>query len=128
MFARRYMPRTFSEFAAHFNALVDRFGHGPPRISVKNWMTFRQQTVVLSKEVFADQLRHALYGSQRSAYIPYIVERAYRYDYAPLAELIEAEARSTYLNTAMGLNLSVTCRGYPFHYRIADCTHQRRLI
>jgi len=101
--------RKFPELAAHFKALVHRFGHAPPRVRVKNWMTFRQQTVVLSNEVFADQLRHAMYGGRESAYIPEIIERAHDYDYSPLAELVETEARSAYLGTAMGLNLSVTC-------------------
>ena len=99
----------FPHFAAHFAALVQRFDAGPLKVSVRNAATKRVQTVRLSKEVFADQLRHTLYDNEGAAYVPYIIEEAYRGNTAPLAELMNAEARWNDVGLALGLNLSVTC-------------------
>jgi len=101
--------RQFPQFGEHFESLVHRFEAGPVHVFVRNYMTNRQQIVSLSREVFADELRATLYGNERAAYIPYIVEEAHRGDYAPLAELVEVAARSTATGTALGLNLSATC-------------------
>ncbi len=99
----------FPHFGAHFAALVHRFDRGPVRLVIRNAVTKRAQTVTLSKEVFADQLRHILYANETAAYVPLVVEQAYRHDNAPLAELIEVATRIFGQGIAMGLNLSVTC-------------------
>ncbi len=102
---REHFPR----FGADFAALVRRFNAGPVKLLVRNYMTGRQQFVLLSKEGFADRLRSTLYRSDRAAYVPYIVEQARRGNYGPHAELVEVAARATNLGTAMGLDLSVVC-------------------
>jgi pimeloyl-ACP methyl ester carboxylesterase len=98
----------FPNLPAHFAALVQRFDTGPVSFQIRN-ATSGKQTVSLSREVFADQLRHTLYASEAAAYVPYIIDQAYRADYAPLAELVEADTRSFGRGLAIGLNLSVTC-------------------
>jgi pimeloyl-ACP methyl ester carboxylesterase len=99
----------YPHFGADFATLVRRFNAGPVKILVRNYMTGRQQTVLLSRETFADQLRSTLFRNDRAAYIPYIVAQAHRGNYGPVAELVEVAARSIAGGTAMGLNLSVTC-------------------
>jgi pimeloyl-ACP methyl ester carboxylesterase len=98
----------FPNLAAHFAALVRRFDRGPVSIRIRNAIG-QEQAVSLSKEVFADQLRHTLYDSEGAAYVPYIVDEAYRGNDAPLAELVETATRFFGRGLATGLNLSVTC-------------------
>ncbi len=99
----------FPLFKQHFAALVQRFNHGPLHMQIRNAVTNRMQTVALSKEVFVDRLRQALYFSSKAAYIPVIIERAYRGDYAPLSSLIDQMTHLFDGLLADGLNLSVTC-------------------
>lgn len=96
----------FPNFAAHFNALAKRFDLSPIPVKVKNPATKRTETVPLSKEVFVDQLRHVLYDPDSSAYLPYIVERAYARDYVPLGMMIEVAAQG---GIDQGAYLSYSC-------------------
>lgn len=79
----------FPHFERHFAALMTRFDRGPLMVPAKNLATKRLQTVPLSKEVFVDTLRHLLYDADAASYVPYIVERAYANDYAPLAQIMQ---------------------------------------
>lgn len=51
----------FPGFAAHFAAVVRRFDAGPVTLSVENTATHKAQRVQLSKEVFVETIRHAMY-------------------------------------------------------------------
>ena len=107
--------RHFPNFAQHFKAVLKRLDAGTVPVPVKNGVTKRIETVALSKEVFVDQLRHILYVPQVSVYIPYMIERAYRRDYAPLGRAIDEASQlfSNDLNAAA--NLSYTCADWmPF--------------
>jgi len=99
--------RHFPSFAAHFAALVRRFDAGPVVVPLQNPAN-RGRSVRLSKEVFAEALRHALY-SETGAYIPVTVERAYHGDYAPLASLVDQIIQHAAGSIGTGLFLSVTC-------------------
>lgn len=99
----------FPAFKEHFAAVVHRFDAGPVRVRIVNPASRQPQDVLLSKEVFADRLRQALYSAGPAAYVPYITEQAWRGDYGPLARLIEAVSLGMAGGIDMGLNLSVTC-------------------
>jgi hypothetical protein len=99
--------KTFSVVRAHFAALVRRFDAGPVLVPLQNPAN-RGQSVRLSKEVFAEAFRHALY-SENGAYIPVIVERAYHGDYAALASLVDQMTQQFAGSMSTGLFLSVTC-------------------
>jgi pimeloyl-ACP methyl ester carboxylesterase len=99
----------FPDFGAHFSAVVRRFNAGPIDVPVRNAVTKRVQTVKLSKEVFADRLRQGMYDPDVAAYVPYIIERAYRRDYAPLATFVDVVTQGFASELASGLNLSVAC-------------------
>ncbi len=105
----------FPDFAAHFETVLHRFDAGPIAMRVPNPATKRPQTVALSKEVFVDQVRHILYVPKAAAYLPYIIERAYRRNYAPLANMIQTVAVGMEQGMPMGANLSYTCSDWmPF--------------
>jgi pimeloyl-ACP methyl ester carboxylesterase len=99
----------FPHFKEHFAAVAHRFDAGPLKVRIENAATKQPQDVLLSKEVFADRLRQALYTAGPAAYVPYIIERAYAGDYLPLGQLIEAVTQGLASAVEMGLNLSVTC-------------------
>lgn len=99
----------FPDFGAHFAALAHRFDDGPVEMTIENPTTKRRQKVELSKEVFADRLRQTLYTAEPAAYVPFIVEEAYRGNYAPLARMIDATTQGLASIVSAGLNLSVTC-------------------
>ena len=79
----------FPHFQAHFTALMQRFDRGPVLVPAKNLATKRMEMVPLSKEVLADTLRHVLYDPDGASYLPYIVDRAYAGDYAPLGQMMQ---------------------------------------
>jgi pimeloyl-ACP methyl ester carboxylesterase len=99
----------FPHFADHFAALAHRFESGPITLSVQNIATHRIQRVQLTKEVFAETIRHELYFPNGSAYIPVTIERAYHGNYAPLGEMVSQMALFFSNIVDDGLNLSVTC-------------------
>lgn len=105
----------FPQFPAHFLALLQRFDKGPVAVPAMNLATKRTQTVALSKEVFVDTLRHLLYDPFPASYIPYVVERAYGHDYAPLGRVIQTAAQLFSSDLNMGAFLSYSCSDWmPF--------------
>lgn len=101
--------RNFPAFGQHFAAVARRFDAGAVTVPLKNSKTSAVTTVRLSKEVFADRLRQLLYYPEPARYAPFIIERAYRGDYAPLATMIDTVTQGFAGLLAEGLNLSVTC-------------------
>ena len=99
----------FPQFGKHFSALVRRFDDGPLMVPVKTLALKTPREVKLSKEVFVDQLRHTLYDPQSAAYIPYVVERAYHFDYAALAQFIDTISQLLTLSVNNGAYLSYSC-------------------
>jgi pimeloyl-ACP methyl ester carboxylesterase len=107
--------RNFPNFAQRFNTITQRLGSGTLPVPVENSVTKRVETVALSKEVFVDQLRHVLYSPYGAAYVPYIIERAYRRDYAPLGRMIQSTSQAFANDLNDAANLSYTCADWmPF--------------
>jgi pimeloyl-ACP methyl ester carboxylesterase len=105
----RICRTAFPRLASHFVALTRRFDRGTVSVRIRNTATKRTQAVKLSKEVFAERLRQALYDPDAAAYVPYIVERAYAGDYGPLTTLVQTISLGFAGSLNFGLNLSVTC-------------------
>ena len=99
----------FPLLAQHFAALARRFDRGPIAITIRNGSTHRLERVLLSKEVFADRLRQALYFSGFAKYVPLAIERAYRGNYLLLGELIDSVTFFLAKSLDTGANLSYTC-------------------
>lgn len=95
--------RQFPKFPEHFQAVVHRLDKGTLPVPLDN------RALALSKEVFVDQVRHAMYDPYLASYVPYIFERAYQRDYAPLGQLVQTESRSFANDVNTGANLSYVC-------------------
>jgi pimeloyl-ACP methyl ester carboxylesterase len=98
----------FPKLGDHFDALIRRFDSGPLRVPL-NRTNQRVAIVALSKEVFTDRLRQLLYFPEAAAYAPFVLERAYLNDYAPLATMVDVVTQGFAQLVAGGLNLSVSC-------------------
>ena len=105
----RVCLKHFPQFAAHFAAVSRRFDTGPVAVAIHSTVTHRLQTVELTKEVFAETIRHELYFPQGAAYIPVTIERAYRGNYTSLAEMVGQMALLFANIVDNGLNLSASC-------------------
>ncbi|MFN2448815.1 MAG: alpha/beta fold hydrolase [Candidatus Baltobacteraceae bacterium] len=99
----------FPHFAQYFQALIARFDRGPLAVRLKNKHLKQPRTIDLSKEVFVDHLRQAMYDPQSAAYIPYIVEQVHEGNTAPLATMIDTVARGFAGELDMATNLSYMC-------------------
>ncbi len=101
--------RDFPNLGAHFAALVRRFDRGPVAVRFGDPKTKVTTVLMLSKEVFADRLRQALYSTDGSRFVPFVVDRAYHRDYGPLATMVDFVTRSLGDEVPAGANLSITC-------------------
>lgn len=99
----------YPRFAQHFAAVARRFELRAVPLVIRNDANDRLEAVRLSREVFFDRLRDALYDPATAAYVPIVIEHAYADDYAPLGQLIDQMAQKMVKTQADGLNLSVTC-------------------
>jgi pimeloyl-ACP methyl ester carboxylesterase len=105
----------FPRLAEHFTALLGRFDTGPIAVPLADPKHRGTTKVQLAKAVFVDQVRHMLYDPAAEAYLPYIVERAYRGDYTPLAAMIQTVTSGIQSGLAMGAFMSYSCSDWiPF--------------
>ncbi len=99
----------FPQLDHHFDALVRRFDRASVVVPLEKAKTGRVARVRLSKEVFADRLRQLLYYPESAKYAPFVIDRAYRGDYGPLAMMVNVLTLGFGQILAEGQNLSVTC-------------------
>jgi pimeloyl-ACP methyl ester carboxylesterase len=105
----------FPAFPQQFNAVLQRLDKSTLPVSVMNPATKRTETVQLSKAVFVDAIRHTLYAPQGAAYLPYVIDRADRRDYAPLGQMIATVTQGINQGLDLGANLSYSCADWmPF--------------
>lgn len=111
----------FPDFRAHFYAILHRLDRGPIPVKVKNAVTGKVQTVMLSREVFTDNVRHALYDPEGASYLPYVITHAYNGDTLPLGTLVDGVTQSFAQGIQQGAFLSYTCsEDMPFGNSPAD--------
>lgn len=116
----------FPQFRAHFAALVARLNREPIPVLVRNGVAKRVVTVALSKEVFVDTVRHVLYDIGAAAYVPYVVEQAYRRNTVPLGTLIDDTVQGFAQGLDSGALLSYSCGGVrALRHRGGDSREQR---
>lgn len=99
----------FPHFMEHFQAVLARFANGPVLVTVRNTKTKKLQPVRLSKEVLVDRVRETLYSPDSAAFVPYVVERAYHFDYVPLGRIIDLWSQFTARGQDAGTNLAYRC-------------------
>jgi pimeloyl-ACP methyl ester carboxylesterase len=107
--------KDYPQFATHFAQLIARLNRGPIPVRIPDPATKRAHTVMLSKEVFGDSLRHLLYDINLAVYVPYFVERAYHGDTLPLGTAMDDVTQAYGQGLDQGAFLSYSCAEYvPF--------------
>jgi len=98
----------FPSFLEHFRAIVARFDRGPISMTLRR-KGATPRRVLLSKEVFVDDIRQMLDEPGNAAYLPATIEAAWSGNYDPLAQLIEAVAQGLSHGLDWAAFLSYTC-------------------
>jgi pimeloyl-ACP methyl ester carboxylesterase len=105
----------FPTFARQFTIVLHRLDTSTLAVPVMNPATKHTDTVQLSKVVFVDAIRHTLYAPQGSAYMPYVIDRAYLRDYVPLGQMVATVTQGINQGLDLGANLSYSCADWmPF--------------
>ena len=99
----------FPDFLQEFDAVVGRFASGPIRVSLANTKTKQTSTVLLSKEVFRRSNARGALFAEIAAYIPFVIDRAYRSNYVPLGKLVNLWSEILTQAQDAGANLSYNC-------------------
>lgn len=99
----------YPHFREHFLALLRRLDSGPLPVRVRDPATNRLETVGLSRQVFADTIRHALYDPEGASYLPLVIDRAYRGDTVLLGSLVALITQGLDSAIDYGAFLSYTC-------------------
>ncbi|HZY96457.1 MAG TPA: alpha/beta hydrolase [Candidatus Cybelea sp.] len=99
--------KAFPNFSSEWTEVNRRFAGGPQRVTFQD--AHGMTTAMLSREVFADSVRHVLYSQFFAAALPAANHAAARNDYGPLAMLIATQIDETKTVLAFGMFFSVTC-------------------
>jgi pimeloyl-ACP methyl ester carboxylesterase len=99
----------FPHFMEHFYAVLRRFKYEPVLVTVRDPKTKQLQSLYLSKEVLVDRIREDLYFPETAAFLPYIIERAYYFDYVPLGRMIDLWSQFLAQGQDAGTNLGYRC-------------------
>ena len=100
---------SYPRLAAEWEQVKTAFAGGPVRATVTDERTGRRGEVRISQGVFADGIRHLMYGMGAARILPELIHRASRGDYSLFAER-ELGTRLNYQNIlAYGAYLSYTC-------------------
>lgn len=115
----------FPDFRQHFYALLHRMDSAPIPVQVR-LPDKRIETVKLSREVFADAIRHLLYDPQSAALVPLMIERAYGGHTLLLGNAVELVTQGFAQGIDGGAFLSYTCAEVmPFTNGQADLQYAR---
>lgn len=90
-------------------ALLDRLEREPVRVSVAHPRTGEPLALTLDRHALAMSLRVALYSTEHSSLVPFLVHRAAAGDFAPLVALAERGVSWSFDTMAQGTTLSVLC-------------------
>ena len=99
----------YPDLESDWETVLATFDNGPVSAEVSHPETGERDTVLITKGVFADGIRHILYTVRRAREIPMIVNAAARGDFSPFA-LRELGQTIGYDNgLSIGMFLTVTC-------------------
>ncbi len=99
--------KAYPHFREDFAAVAARLRAHPVTVTVSHPATHTPAKITYSYTAFADGVRVMLYDGGRG--FPYLIDRAKKGDFAPLAQLSLEASRGFYKNIPLGLQLSVAC-------------------
>lgn len=107
--AERACKAAFPDLPARFQALLQRVKSGAVKLEYAHPRTAARTRLVLPADDFLQTIRSALYLANAGARLPFVIDSAYRDNWAPFLALMHASGDFTVGGTATGLLLAVTC-------------------
>ena len=101
--------KAFPNFGENVTKILEQVKKEPVSVSLMNPMSQSQETVKLGFGPLVTIIRAMLYGTQRSAQLPAVVELAANGEWAPITFAAAMYSRGIGQGIADGLYLSVTC-------------------
>jgi len=101
--------RAYPRFREEFNGVLNRLAASPARVAIArpDGVT---DTVIVTRDIFAEQFRTQFYSPGSAANLPYLVSRAAAEDFLPFAEtVVPGRKLQEPDGIAMGHFLAITC-------------------
>lgn len=89
--------------------LIERFGTEAPLLSLPHPRTGEPTRLRLTRELFTSSLRTMLYTAESAAYLPFLLQRAEKGDYLPLAGTLITVVEKMNETMYIGFTFSVLC-------------------
>jgi pimeloyl-ACP methyl ester carboxylesterase len=99
----------YPEFAQQLDALFKRFSSRPVVLTMTDPLTGRPEQLPFSRESMLAALRTPLYAAQLAAMLPYVVDRASRDDFSPLAAMLMSFSSNESMRLSWGMHFAVIC-------------------
>lgn len=99
----------YPDLAGEHARVLDALDQARGRATIVRPEDKRSFDITIPRDIFAEQIRFALYSPQIAAAVPYLVHRAAQGDYAPFAQLVMLWEPDFRRILAYGMHLSVTC-------------------
>ena len=104
-----HCAETFPALEARFRALLAALDRKPQSVSVPDPSTAEPRTVTFDREQFTGAIRLMNYYSATTALLPFLIDRATRGDFAPLAADLLILSSRLDEQLAYGMNVAVSC-------------------
>ncbi|HET9620371.1 MAG TPA: alpha/beta fold hydrolase [Kofleriaceae bacterium] len=91
------------------NRVMAALERAPGHAKVESPVDHHPVEVTISRDIFAEQIRFALYSAGSASLVPYIVHRAAQGDFQPFARLVMMWEPALRRSLSYGEHLSVTC-------------------
>ncbi len=101
--------RAYPRFAEQFDLVLQRLAASPARVAIArpNGIT---DTVTVTKDIFAEQIRTQLYNPFKAANLPYVVSQGAAGDFLPFTEtVVPGRTQQPADGIAIGHFLAITC-------------------
>lgn len=101
--------KSFPNLRAEFTSVLAKLAQGPVNFEALNPVTYNQQSLTMSREIFVNLLRLLLYSTESARLLPLMIHGSAQGDFGPLASTAFLVARSLGDQFALGMHFSVTC-------------------
>lgn len=110
--------KAYPHFPEDFAAVAAALRAHSVETTVQHPETHAPTKIVFTYTAFADAVRVMMYDGGRG--FPYLIDRAKKGDYAPLAQTAMETSRGFYSGVPLGIQLSVTCSEFASRIRPED--------
>lgn len=100
---------SFPNLRADFKELTGKLEKQPAAFEATNLLNGKRESITMSREIFAEQIRTMLYIPIYWRWLPLLIHEANKNNYGPLASISYANVRGISDQIARGMHFSVVC-------------------